>query len=192
FPVPERGRALAWFGVTMGIGFVSGQILGGGLLEADVFGLGWRAIFLVNVPVGVLALIAAAIVVPPAWGQRRPRLPPRGAPGVGVTLARALGPLTLGRAQGWPPWPWVSRAAALPLLGLTVAWERRLARRGGDPLLDLPLFRDRVFSAGLAVNFGLVFFGSFMFVLTLLLQAGLGQSPLPAAIQAPPLGAAFP
>jgi hypothetical protein len=68
------------------------------------------------------------------------------------------------------------------MLALTLAWERRLARRNGEPLLDLPLFRDRTFSAGLLVNFGLVFFfGSFMFVLTLLLQAGLGQSPLHAA-----------
>jgi hypothetical protein len=67
------------------------------------------------------------------------------------------------------------------MLALTVAWERRLARRNGEPLLDLPLFRDRTFSAGLVVNFGLVFFfGSFMFVLTLLLQAGLGQPPLHA------------
>jgi MFS family permease len=158
FSVRERSRALAWFGVTMGIGFVSGPNLGGGLIEANVLGLGWRAIFLVNVPVGMLALIAAAIVVPHARGQRRPRLDPLGAVGVSVSLALALVPLTLGRDQGWPPWTWVSLAAALPLLGLTVAWERRLARRGGDPLLDLPLFRDRAFSAGLAVNFGLVFF----------------------------------
>ena len=73
FPGPERRRALASFGVTMGVGFVSGQILGGGLIEANIFGLGWRAIFLVNVPVGILALIAAAVVVPPAWAQHRPR-----------------------------------------------------------------------------------------------------------------------
>jgi MFS family permease len=78
------------------------------------------------------------------------------------------------------------------MLALTLAWERRLARRNGEPLLDLPLFRDRTFSAGLLVNFGLVFFfGSFMFVLTLLLQAGLGQSPLQAGIEALPLAAAF-
>ena len=192
FPVRERGRALAWFGVTMGIGFVSGQILGGGLIEADVFGLGWRAIFLVNVPVGLLALVAAAVVVPPAWAQRRPRLDPLGAIGVSASLALALVPLTLGRDQGWPPWTFLSLAASLPLLGLTVAWERRLARRGGEPLLDLPLFRDRAFSAGLVVNLGLVFFfGSFMFVLTLLLQEGLGQSPLRAGIETLPLAAAF-
>src|SRR6516225_3903286 len=192
FPVRERSRALAWFGVTMGIGFVSGQILGGGLIEANLFGLGWRAIFLVNVPVGVLALIGAALVVPRARAERRPRLDPLGAVGISVSIALALVPLTLGRDQGWPPWTWASLAASLPLLGLTVAWERRLARRGGEPLLDLPLFRDRAFSAGLVVNFGLVlFFASFMFVLTLLLQAGLGLPPLHAGIVALPLAAAF-
>jgi EmrB/QacA subfamily drug resistance transporter len=192
FPVPERGRALAWFGVTLGVGFVSGQILGGGLIEANLFGLGWRAIFLVNVPVGVLALVAAALVVPHAWAPRRPRLDPLGAVGVSASIALALVPLTLGRDQGWPPWTWASLAASVPLLGLTVLWERRLARRNGEPMLDLPLFRDRTFSAGLAVNFGLVFFfGSFMFVLTLLLQAGLGQPPLHAGVEALPLAGAF-
>src|SRR6266568_4739189 len=192
FPVAERSRALAWFGVTMGVGFVSGQILGGGLIEANIFGLGWRAIFLVNVPVGVLALTAAALVVPHAWAQRRPRLDPLGAVGVSASIALALVPLALGRDPGWPPWAWASLAASLPLLGLTVLWERRLARRNGEPLLDLPLFRDRTFSAGLVVNFGLVFFfGSFMFVLTLLLQAGLGQSPLHAGVEALPLAASF-
>jgi MFS family permease len=82
FPARERSRALAWYGVTVGVGFVSGQILGGGLIQANVLGLSWRAIFLVNVPVGVLALVAIALVVPPARGQRRPRLDPLGAAGV--------------------------------------------------------------------------------------------------------------
>ena len=192
FPVEERPRALAWFGVTMGVGFVSGQILGGGLIQANIFGLGWRAIFLVNVPVGILALIAAAIVVPHAWAPHRPRLDPLGAVGISVSIALALVPLTLGRDQGWPLWTWISLAASVPLLLLTVAWERRLARRGGEPLLDLPLFRDRAFSAGLVVNFGLVFFfGSFMFVLTLLLQEGLSLSPLHAGVVALPLAATF-
>jgi EmrB/QacA subfamily drug resistance transporter len=192
FPVRERTRALAWFGVTMGVGFVSGQILGGGLIQANILGLGWRAIFLVNVPVGIAALIAASAVVPHAWAEHRPRLDLIGAVGVSGSLALALVPLTLGRDEGWPAWTWVSLAAALPVLALTLAWERRLDRRGGEPLLDLLLFRDRAFSAGLVVNFGLVFFfGSFMFVLTLLLQAGLGQAPLRAGIEALPLAAAF-
>ena len=153
FPARERSRALGWYGATMGLGFVSGQILGGGLIQANIFGLGWRAIFLVNVPVGVIAVIVASIVVPPARGQRRPRLDPLGAIGVSGAVALALVPLTLGRDEGWPAWTWVSLAAALPVLAATLAWERRLTRIGGEPLLDLTLFRDRAFSAGLLLNF---------------------------------------
>ncbi|HEY1003105.1 MAG TPA: MFS transporter, partial [Streptosporangiaceae bacterium] len=147
---------------------------------------------LVNVPVGAAALIAAALVVPRARGHRRPRLDPIGAVGVSASVALALVPLTLGHDEGWPAWTWVSLAACVPVFALTLAWERRLTRRGGEPLLDLPLFRDRAFAAGTAVNFALVFFfGSFMFVLTLLLQTGLGQSPLRAGLQAGPLALAF-
>ncbi len=192
FPARERSRALGWYGATMGLGFVSGQILGGGLIQANVLGLGWRAIFLVNVPVGVVAVIVASILVPQARGQRRPRLDPLGAVGVSAGLALALVPLTLGRDEGWPVWTWVSLAAALPVLAATVAWERRLTRRGGEPMLDLALFRDRAFSAGLLLNFvAIFFFGSFMFVLTLLLQSGLGLSPLHAGIVNLPLALTF-
>jgi EmrB/QacA subfamily drug resistance transporter len=192
FPARERSRALGWYGATMGFGFVSGQILGGGLIQANILGLGWRAIFLVNVPVGVVGVIVAGIVVPRARGQRRPRLDPLGAVGVSASLAMALVPLTLGRDEGWPVWTWVSLAAALPTLAVTLAWERRLTRRGGEPLLDLALFRDRAFSAGLLLNFvAIFFFGSFMFVLTLLLQSGLGLSPLHAGIVNLPLALTF-
>jgi EmrB/QacA subfamily drug resistance transporter len=192
FPARERSRALGWYGATMGFGFVSGQILGGGLIQANILGLGWRAIFLVNVPIGVLAVIVAGIVVPQARGQRRPRLDPLGAVGVSGSLALALVPLTLGRDEGWPVWTWVSLAAALPALAATLVWERRLTRRGGEPLLDLALFRDRAFSAGLLLNFvSIFFFGSFMFVLTLLLQSGLGLSPLHAGIVNLPLALTF-
>ena len=81
-------------------------------------------------------------MVPHVWAERRPRLDLIGAAGVSGGLALALVPLTLGRDEGWPAWTWVSLAAALPVLALTVAFERRLARRGGDPLLDLALFRE--------------------------------------------------
>jgi EmrB/QacA subfamily drug resistance transporter len=192
FPPHERSRALAWYGATMGFGFVSGQILGGGLIQSDVLGLGWRAIFLVNVPVGVIAVTVASFVVPHARGRRRPRLDPMGAVGISASLALALVPLTLGRDEGWPAWTWASMAAALPALALTLAWERRLTRRGGEPLLDLALFRDRAFSAGLVLNFVVIFFfGSFMFVLTLLLQSGLGQSPFRAGVDNLPLAVLF-
>jgi Na+/melibiose symporter-like transporter len=136
--------------------------------------------------------MGAAVVGPPAGGQRRPRLDPLGAVGVSGSLALALVPLTLGRDEGWPVWTWVSLAAALPVLAATIAWERRLTRQGGEPLLNLALFRDRAFSAGLLLNFAaLFFFGSFMFVLTLLLQSGLGLSPLHAGIVNLPLALTF-
>jgi Na+/melibiose symporter-like transporter len=131
-------------------------------------------------------------VVPQARGQRRPRLDPLGAVGVSGSVALALVPLTLGRDEGWPVWTWISLAAALPVLAATIAWERRLTRQGGEPLLNMSLFRDRAFSAGLLVNFAsLFFFGSFMFVLTLLLQSGLGLSPLHAGIVNLPLALTF-
>jgi len=184
YPPAQRARALGWFGVTMGLAFVLGQILGGVLVEAA----GWRSIFLVNVPVGVLALIAALKVVPPAFSQRRPRLDPVGAVGVSAALGLALVPLTLGRDEGWPVWTWVALALALPVLAATLLWERRHP----EPLIDLSLFAERAFSAGLAVSFGIICaFGSFMFVLTLLLQEGLGNSPLRAGTMAIPLAVVF-
>src|SRR2546429_7525858 len=88
-----RSRALAWFGVTMGLAFVSGQILGGLLLQANVLGLGWRAIFLVNVPVGAAALIAAGVVGPPAPGPPRAPLDPARPGGASGSRALALVPL---------------------------------------------------------------------------------------------------
>ena len=111
-PGPGAEPGAGFFGATMGLGFVSGQILGGGLIQANIFGLGWRAIFLVNVPVGVLALIAAAVVVPHGdAGSAGRGLTRSGAIGVSGGLALALVPLTLGRDEGWPVWTWVSLAA---------------------------------------------------------------------------------
>jgi hypothetical protein len=144
------------------------------------------------VPVGAHTRGASALRIPAARGLRRPRLDPIGAIGVSGSLALALVPLTLGHDEGWPAWTWVCLIAAVPVGALTVAYERWLTRRGGEPLLDLALFRDRAFSAGIGVNFALIFFfGSFMFVLTLLLQLGLGQSPLRAGLETGPLAATF-
>ena len=111
FPPPERPRALGWFGVTVGVGAVAGQVLGGALLEGDVFGLGWRAIFLVNVPVGLVAVLFAQRLLPHRAGTRRAKLDPLGAVGVSASLALALIPLVLGRSEGWPAWVWVSQAS---------------------------------------------------------------------------------
>jgi MFS family permease len=113
FPPAERSRALSWFGVTIGLAFVSGQILGGLLLQANILGLGWRPIFLVNVPVGAAALIAAALVIPRVGGSAQAAARPgRCARGIGFAGAgagaadprprRGLADLDLGIDGGLP------------------------------------------------------------------------------------------
>lgn len=192
FPGSERRRALAWFGAAMGLGSVAGQVLGGLLLQADLFGLGWRVIFLVNVPVGVLTVGLALRLVPRAAAQVRRRLDMVGAGWLSGALALALVPLVLGRGEGWPAWGWVCLGASVPAMAGFLWWERRVGRGSGEPLVDLGLFADRAFVSGLAVNVAfMAFFGSFMLGLTLFLQSGLGLDPLQAGLTFGPLGVVF-
>ena len=101
-------------------------------------------------------------------------------------------PLTLGRTEGWPAWTWLSMAASVPVAVLTVQWQRLLARRGGVPLLDVALLADRTFRSGLLANMSfMLYFASYMFTLTLLLQAGLGLDAFEAGLAFAPAGVAF-
>ena len=192
FAPAERGRALAWYGVAAGVGSIAGQVLGGLLITADVAGLGWRLIFLVNVPVGLVGCLLAARMLPARTRGPRSRLDPVGAAGAAAALALLLVPLTLGRTEGWPAWTWLSMAASVPVAVLTVQWQRLLARRGGVPLLDVALLADRTFRSGLLANMSfMLYFASYMFTLTLLLQAGLGLDAFEAGLAFAPAGVAF-
>ncbi|XUL92269.1 MFS transporter [Streptomyces galilaeus] len=188
FPGDERMRALSWFGVVAGLAGICGQVLGGLLLSADVFGLGWRVIFFLNLPVGIVVVALALRLLPTMSTGRRPGLDPLGVLGVSGALGLALVPMVLGRGQGWPLWTWISLGASVPVMVAAILWERRLGRRGGDPLLDLALFRNRGFSLGLGVNIAfMASFTSGMFVLSLLLQSGLGLSALQAGLAFGPM-----
>ena len=111
---------------------------------------------------------------------------------VAGSLGLALVPLTLGRTEGWPAWMIALLCAAPAALALSVLYESRLARRGGQPVLDLSLFKARSFSAGLVVNAGMfAYFGSVLLGLTLFLQVGLKLSPLDAGLSFAPLGVGF-
>jgi EmrB/QacA subfamily drug resistance transporter len=192
FPPATRHRALAWFGATIGLGSIAGQVLGGVLLQANILGLGWRAIFLVNVPVGLVALTLAARLLPSTRSSARPQLDPVGVVVISGSLAMALVPLTIGREEGWPLWALALLVASLPALAATVAYESWLARRGGQPLLHLDLFRQRSFSGGLGISMAVyAYFGSFMLGLALFLQAGLHFSALDAGLTFAPVGVAF-
>jgi EmrB/QacA subfamily drug resistance transporter len=183
FPPAERIKALAGFGVTAGLGTVSGPLLGGLLIQHNLFGLDWRPIFLINVPVGILAVIASAALVRESRASRPPKLDPVGVVLVSAALLLLLYPLVQGRQLGWPGWTFVSMAASAPVFALFVWWEQVKTRRDGSPLVPLRLFSHREFSVGMAI--ALTFFlgiASFGLVLTLFLQLGLGFTALHAGL----------
>jgi EmrB/QacA subfamily drug resistance transporter len=192
FPPAERHRAFAWFGVTVGLGAIAGQVLGGVLVQANLFGWGWRTIFYVNVPIGIITVLLGARLLPTNRSSAKPQLDIVGVIGVTLALGLALIPLTLGYSEGWPVWLLVPLCLS-PFVFAGACWyESALARRGGQPVLDLTLFKARSFSTGLAVNIGVfAYFGSILLGLTLFLQLGLGLSALDAGLSFAPLGVGF-
>ena len=174
----DRARAFTAYSLTMGFGGIGGQLIGGALINADVAGLGWRMCFLINLPVGVGALLAARRFVPESRSGGG-RLDLIGAGLVSAALVAIVLPLVEGRQYGWPVWTWLCLGAAAVLLSEFVWWERRLARRGRTPLVDMTLFRERAFSAGMLTT--LTYFAgmaSFFLVLALYLQLGRGMGAL--------------
>ena len=176
-------RALGIYGLVMGLAAACGQLIGGGLIQADVAGLSWRACFLINVPVGVAALALAPKYVSESRSERRARLDPLGTLLLTAGLTAVVLPLVEGRQHGWPAWTWISLACAPLLLLGFAALQRRLARRGGEPLLVPAMFRERSFTVGLMTQ--LAFWcgqASFFLVLALYLQQGRGLSALDAGL----------
>jgi len=179
----DRVKALSAYGMVMGLAAVGGQLIGGVLVQANPFGLGWRSCFLINVPIGLIALALAPRLVPESRDSRARGLDPVGTALVTAGLTAIVLPLVDGRQHGWPAWTWISLAIAPVILAAFVAQQRHLARRGGAPLLDLTLFRERTFSAGLLAQ--AVFWcgqASFFLVLALYLQQGRGMTPLHAGL----------
>jgi EmrB/QacA subfamily drug resistance transporter len=187
-----RARAFSAYGMSMGLAAVFGQLIGGALIRADLFGLGWRSCFLINVPVGVLALAALRRAVPPSAGTGRARLDLAGAALVTGALVATVLPLISGQSEGWPLWTVLSLGLAALLSVAFVGYQRRLDRRGGEPLIGPDLFRDRAFTAGLVAQ--LAFWmgqGSFFLVLALYLQQGHRLDALRSGIVFAAIGAGY-
>lgn len=188
----RRIKAFTAYGLAMGFAGVFGQLIGGALIEVDLFGLDWRIIFWVNVPVGLLVLLLTPRFVPESRGTGGTRLDMAGAVLVTLGLVAVVLPLVQGREQGWPMWTWLSLGAAPMLLGVFALHQRASARRGGTPLVAPDLFRERVFSVGIgsALMYGLVN-GAFFLVLALYLQMGHGMSALDAGLLFIAVGAGY-
>ncbi|WP_157254011.1 MFS transporter [Nonomuraea typhae] len=189
YPGAHRARAFGWYGTATGLAGVSGQVVGGLLMAADLGGLGWRAVFLINLPIGAVALVMARSVLPEIPRDRHGRtLDLPGAVLVAAGLVAIVLPLVQGPELGWPAWTWLLLGLAVPLLAAFVARQRALAQ----PLLDLRVFGEPGFALGL-VAVALLFGGSagLSFVLAIHLQDGLGLGPLAAGMVFTALNAGF-
>lgn len=177
FDGPGQAKAFGAFGAVQGLAAVAGPLLGGLLVDADLFGWGWRAIFWVNIPAAALALVLGARSLPESLAPSRSRLDVTGAALAAGAIVAILLPIVQGPDWGWPAWGWVILAAGLALLVFFLLHEQRTANAGGNPVLNPALLRIRSFSAGLAAS--LLFFGaigSFFLTLSIYLQAGTGRS----------------
>lgn len=191
-PGPLQLRAFNAYGVTMGLAAVFAQLIGGLLIEADPAGLTWRTCFLINVPIGVAALVLVPRFVPESRAPGRPRLDITGMILIALSLVAVVLPLIEGRQLGWPAWSWVSLGVSVVLLTTFVLYERALPGRGGSPLVDMTLFRERAFSAGLGTQ--LVFWtgqASYFLVFALYIQFGRGLGPLDAGLVFMAIGAGY-
>ncbi|GAA1792599.1 MFS transporter [Nocardioides hankookensis] len=175
----HRVRALSAYATVMGVAAASGQLVGGLLIHLDIAGSGWRAIFLVNVPIGLAALAAAPRLLPDTRIASAPRVDPVEALLVVGALTTLVLPLVEGQRQGWPVWTWVCLAGAFVLGDLAYLRGRALRRRAISPLVDPTPLRNRPVGVGIA-GLALLFTGmaAYFLVLALYLQDGRGLGPL--------------
>jgi MFS family permease len=191
FAAEEIGKAFAVFSPVMGLSAMLGPIASGGLIGADILGTGWRMIFLVNLPVGVLALLAGARLLPSVPGQREgTRLDLPGAAVAGAAMFLLVFPLVQGRELRWPLWLVVMLASSVPVLAGFAAYQVRRQRAGATPLIEPGIFARRGYAPGIAFSVAFVgSMGGIVLVFNVFLQAGLGFSPWHAALTTAPWAA---
>ncbi|MEU0541304.1 MFS transporter [Nocardia sp. NPDC005978] len=183
----EFGKAYAAFGPMIGIATIAGPIVAGLLIDADVLGTGWRSIFLMNLPLGAVALALAVWTLPAAAPLPGLTLDLRGAVVAGLGMGMLLYPLVEGREAGWPWWMVATLIASIPVLGLFVLDQVRRARDGRVVLIEMSVFAKRSYTSG--IGFVTVFFGGvggFSLAVGLFLQLGLGYGALRASLTMAP------
>lgn len=188
----HRARAIGYFGAAGGVAAALGQVLGGLLVAADLFGLGWRAVFLVFVPLALAALLAAWRLIPETQSHEHVPLDGWGAGLLAGTLVLLLLPLTEGRPLRWPLWSVLALVAVVPAVAFFGTHQRRLERTGRPALVPPSVLALRPMRLGLAI--ALCFFttfGGFMFVFALATQGEAHLSPLDGGLTLLPMAAVF-
>ena len=192
FTDEQRNRAFAVYGIVLGLAGAAGFLLGGLLVTIDLAGTGWRSVFFVNVPCGLVIAAVAWRIMPSAPHRAGTRLDITGSIVLFAGLLCMIGPLLFGHDVGWAPWLWLVMAIGAVILLAFPKLEHAVARAGGMPLIDLSLLADAAFLRGLGAAF--FFFSanlSFYLVMTLFMQRGLKIPPLAAGMAFIPLALAF-
>ena len=192
FADDQRGRAFGIYGIVLGLAGAAGFALGGVLVTLDLLGLGWRVVFFVNVPFGLIIVAAGLRIMPQVARRADTRLDIPGAIVLFTGLLCLIGPLLFGHDAQWAPWVWLVMAAGVAIVAAFVRLEREVARRGGMPLIDLALLSDAAFMRGLGAAF--FFFCanlSFYLVMTMFMQKALQIPPLQAGLVFVPLALTF-
>jgi MFS family permease len=192
FADESRGRAFGIYGIVLGLAGAAGFALGGALVMLDLAGLGWRVVFFVNVPFGLIIIAAGFRIMPSVPRRAGTRLDIPGAIVLFIGLLCLIGPLLFGHDVHWGRSVWLVMASGVAIVAAFPRLERAVARRGGMPLIDLALLSDAAFMRGLRAAF--FFFCanlSFYLVMTMFMQMALQIPPLHAGLVLVPLALSF-
>jgi predicted MFS family arabinose efflux permease len=192
FQGAARTTAIAWYSLVLALAVAVGQIVGGAIVSADLAGLGWRPIFLVNLPAGIMLLVLSGRLPAAEYTGPIRRLDLTGAIVLALSAAAIVGPLSIGRQQGWPLWSWAVLGTGVAGVVGFVIHEGRVIRDGGEALLDLRAVRPPGVLPGLIACFLVMgVYTVFLFTLTQYLQSGLGFTPWRAGLTFVPFAAGF-
>ncbi|UFH57815.1 MFS transporter [Spirosoma sp. KNUC1025] len=191
FPANEKNRALGLYGATFGLAAVCGQLLGGVLVSANLLGLGWRSVFLINIPIIILAVPAAFLLVRENRAERSARLDISGAFLLAAGLLALVVPLIEGRENNWPWWCSGLMMLSVPTLYLFWRYEKKLEIAGGSPLVLPALFKAKGLCRSLGAAFFFYALASFFLIFAVYEQSGLHHNTLTTGFAILPLGIGF-
>ncbi|MGF6776776.1 MFS transporter [Paraburkholderia sp. GAS334] len=190
-PAHRQTKVMSFYGFVFGLSSIVGQLGGGALITYHPFGLDWRIIFLINIPVGILAFFGTWKFVPESQPAVRTGVDLKGVGLLSLLLMLIIYPMTHGREAGWPAWTFVMFALSVPVLALFIVTERRIDRAAGHPLVDLKLFGNPAFATGLVLAFLFYCESAFFLTYGIYLQTGLHWTPLASGIAIMPFATGF-
>jgi EmrB/QacA subfamily drug resistance transporter len=185
FAEHEMGKVFGAFGPVMGISMLAAPVLAGVLVEANLWGIGWRLVFLINVPIGIATFLGSIRVLPRTIAHPGIRLDKVGMVLIGIALTAIVYPLIEGREAGWPAWTFLTLGVGAAVLAGFLLWERRTS---GDALIEPSLLANRTYISGILValaTFGA--FGGLLLCVSLFTQLGEGFSPIHAGLTLIPM-----